>query len=89
MEIEEKEESYLLLEPKFLKENNTFQISVHKCSKSIRRQLAYLFPEQDLDAMLAIPTLQHAECDLVNIGEKVDEEKDKLLENVSVKIFPF
>ncbi|GBF98898.1 methylmalonic aciduria and homocystinuria type D mitochondrial [Raphidocelis subcapitata] len=31
--------------------------------------------------MVVVPTCQRAECDLVNTGDKVDEEKDRLLEN--------
>lgn len=33
--------------------------------------------------LLVIPTCQHAQLDLVQTGEKVEEEKDRLLENVS------
>lgn len=32
--------------------------------------------------LLVIPTCQHAELDLVQTGENVEEEKDRLLENV-------
>ncbi len=33
--------------------------------------------------MLVVPTCQHATLDLVQRGEKVEEEKDRLLERVS------
>lgn len=33
--------------------------------------------------MLVIPTCQHAVMDLVQRGERVEEEKDRLLERVS------
>lgn len=36
----------------------------------------------------AIPTLQHAKYDLVNLGEEIEQEKDDLLENVSEKFHP-
>lgn len=35
-----------------------------------------------LAGLLVIPTCQHAKMDLVQTGEKVEAEKDRLLENV-------
>jgi hypothetical protein len=41
-----------------------------------------VFPGVDLEKLLIVPTCQHAAMDLVQTGEPVDEEKDKLLEKV-------
>jgi hypothetical protein len=41
-----------------------------------------VFPAVNLESMLIVPTCQHAEVDLVNTGERVDQEKDLLLERV-------
>ncbi len=48
----------------------------------IRREVQSVFPKQDLDKLLIVPTCQHADLDLVNTGEKVEGEKDRLLERV-------
>lgn len=52
--------------------------------KRVADQLATIFGPAIGAAsdLLVVPTCQRAECDLVNTGEKVDEEKDRLLENV-------
>jgi hypothetical protein len=44
--------------------------------------VAALFPGTPLDGMLVIPTCQHAAVDLVQMGERVETEKDRLLERV-------
>ena len=42
-----------------------------------------MFPGVDLTGMLAVPTCQHSDVDLVRTGEKIEQEKDRLLERVS------
>ncbi|KAI3429551.1 hypothetical protein D9Q98_005639 [Chlorella vulgaris] len=56
------------------------EYSVHECPRRHRDDVAALFPTTSLDDMLVIPTCQQAELDLVRMGEKVEEEKDRLLE---------
>lgn len=73
-----------LLEPITLKENNSFQLSIHKCSRSIQRYVSYLFNDKNIEDILILPTLQHSNEDLVNIGEKIENEKDRLLINVFI-----
>jgi len=46
------------------------------------REIQSIFPDVDLTNLLIIPTCQQADCDLVTTGEKVDTEKDRLLERV-------
>ena len=41
-----------------------------------------MFPDVDLAGMLIVPTCQQADYDLVRTGEKIDTEKDRLLERV-------
>jgi hypothetical protein len=78
------EEGRTLLSPTFRKEmENNFEFSAHQCTKAVRRQLEYIFPEIPPDeSIYAIPTMQRAKYDLVNIGDEVEKEKDDLLENV-------
>jgi hypothetical protein len=42
-----------------------------------------VFPGVDTSDLLIVPTCQRADLDLVQTGEKVDDEKDRLLERVS------
>jgi hypothetical protein len=77
-------EDGLVLSPIFWKEiGPSFEFSAHQCTKAVRRQLQHIFPEILTDEIIyAIPTLQRSKCDLVNIGDEVEKEKDALLENV-------
>ncbi|GJP30002.1 hypothetical protein CLOM_g22026 [Closterium sp. NIES-68] len=43
-----------------------------------------LFPGQDVSKFLIVPTQQKARVDLVNTGEEVEKEKDRLLETFAV-----
>jgi hypothetical protein len=62
-------------------------ISAHRCSKIFLRELRYVFPEEgDLSDIIAIPTMQWARADLVNVGDEIEAEKDRLLERVR---YPF
>jgi hypothetical protein len=83
------EEEKVILNPIFWNENNDFQFSVHLCTKAVLRQLQHIFPdllnsESIEPTIYAIPTLQHSKHDLVNIGEEIEQEKDRLLESVSL-----
>lgn len=55
------------------------------CPPKIRREVTTVFPQVDLDRLLIVPTCQHAAMDLVQTGERVDVEKDNLLEKVSCR----
>jgi hypothetical protein len=46
------------------------------------REVQSVFPDVDLLGMLVVPTCQQADYDLVRTGEKIDTEKDRLLERV-------
>ncbi|EFN59706.1 hypothetical protein CHLNCDRAFT_133264 [Chlorella variabilis] len=56
------------------------EYSIHECPRRHRDDVAALFPGTSLDGMLVIPTCQHAQMDLVQMGQRVEDEKDRLLE---------
>jgi hypothetical protein len=58
-------------------------ISAHICPKRFTKELQYVFPNTDISNVIAIPTMQFAKNDLVNIGDVIEVEKDRLLEKVS------
>lgn len=58
-------------------------ISAHLCPKRFIKELQYVFPNCDLTDVIAIPTMQFAKSELVNIGDEIEVEKDRLLERVS------
>lgn len=58
-------------------------ISAHICPKRLIKELQYVFPNCDLTNVIAIPTMQFAKNELVNIGDEIEIEKDRLLERVS------
>ena len=73
-----------------LKNDFSFQISIHKCSKSLKSQLSFIFPFlslNDFENLLILPTLQHSKEDLITIGEVVETEKERLLINVQIILF--
>ena len=57
-------------------------ISAHICPKRLTKELQYVFPNCDLTNVIAIPTMQFAKSELVNIGDEIEVEKDRLLERV-------
>lgn len=59
------------------------EYSVHSVPKAHRDDVAAIFPGVDLDRVLVVPTCQRAREDLVTVGEKVEQEKDRLLNTVS------
>ncbi|KAF6259039.1 methylmalonic aciduria and homocystinuria type D protein [Scenedesmus sp. NREL 46B-D3] len=56
------------------------EYSVHACPPAMAREVQSVFPDVDLSGMLIVPTCQQADYDLVRTGEKVELEKDRLLE---------
>ena len=56
-------------------------ISAHVCPKNFIRELQFVFPEEDLTDVIAIPTMQNAKMDLVQVGDEIEIEKDRLLEH--------
>jgi Methylmalonic aciduria and homocystinuria type D protein len=58
-------------------------ISAHICPKRFIKELQYVFPNCDLTNVIVIPTMQFAKNELVNIGDEIEVEKDRLLERVS------
>ena len=54
------------------------------CPPKIHAEVASVLPVVDLSKLLIVPTCQRAAMDLVKVGEDVDVEKDKLLEQVTV-----
>lgn len=46
------------------------------------REVQAIFPEVDLTGVLLVPTCQQATVDLVNVGPRIEDEKDRLLERV-------
>lgn len=56
------------------------EYSVHACPPAMAREVASVFPDVALDGLLVVPTCQQADYDLVRTGEKIDVEKDRLLE---------
>lgn len=57
-------------------------ISAHICPKRFIKELQYVFPNCDISNVIAIPTMQFARNELVNIGDEIEVEKDRLLERV-------
>jgi len=64
------------------------QISIHRATaKPFLREAYTLFPNidwnrDDREEVIAVTTMQHALVNLVKIGDEVEREKDRLLENV-------
>ena len=55
-------------------------ISAHVCPKNFVRELQFVFPDEDLTGVIAIPTMQNAQMELVQVGDEIEVEKDRLLE---------
>uniref|UniRef100_A0A7S3QUV7 Uncharacterized protein n=1 Tax=Dunaliella tertiolecta TaxID=3047 RepID=A0A7S3QUV7_DUNTE len=56
------------------------EYSIHECPAKLRQEVGSVLRGVDLTKLLIVPTCQHAAVDLVQTGEKVDVEKDLLLE---------
>jgi len=59
----------------------TIEISIHQCSKSYIKECEYVYPNINLNNLIAIPTMQKTINDLVSIGPTIEQEKDISLEN--------
>ena len=59
----------------------TLELSMHECSSLFLQELNLIFPDKDLAGLIAMPTMQKSKLDLVGIGEGVELEKDRCLEN--------
>lgn len=80
----------VLLTPTLISQG--MEVSLHTVPKTLRRELVHLFgsdKQVDIDAILAIPTCQKAEVDLVRTGPEVEAEKDRLLLSVSTVVIFF
>ncbi len=85
--------SSTLLPPRLVKLDassfDTIECSVHTLPKPLLREFRHVFGnvhQQNEDMLLlAIPTNQRAQEDLVGVGDHVEQEKDRLL-NVVRKI---
>ena len=56
------------------------EVSLHSLSDAVKRELRVMFPTIDVSSLVAMPTCQKARNDLVNIGQEIETEKDRLLE---------
>jgi hypothetical protein len=57
------------------------EVSAHETRKAFHRELEFVLPGVSLDGgLLAIATMQQARMDLVQVGDDIEQEKDRLLE---------
>lgn len=57
------------------------EVSVHETRKAFQREIDQVLPGVSLEhGLLAIATMQHARHDLVQVGDDIEVEKDRLLE---------
>ena len=72
------------------KKGGLLEASLHTAPRALLRELAFVFPSQDFSesGCLVLPTNQNAAMDLVNIGDAVEDEKDKLLNVVRARSWP-
>ncbi|GAX79736.1 hypothetical protein CEUSTIGMA_g7177.t1 [Chlamydomonas eustigma] len=66
--------------------NSSFglEYSVHLCPSKYSTEVSSVLPSADLSKLLIVPTCQRSVMDLVQTGEEVDVEKDRLLERFMV-----
>jgi hypothetical protein len=58
---------------------NDIEVSAHVPSEAVRRDLRTIFPSQEMGSVIALPTNQRAREDLVGVGPRIEDEKDRLL----------
>lgn len=59
---------------------NLIEISIYESNPSFRRELDYIFPNLKTEKPIyVLPTFQCARIDLVNFGDDVEIEKERLL----------
>lgn len=73
--------STLLAPHKYTTPLGEMEVSVHICRPPFIREVDMVLPNKDLKNLLCIPTMQHAREDLVKVGDEIELEKDRLLEN--------
>ena len=57
------------------------EVSAHMCRSPFINEAKTVLPNNDLANLICIPTMQHAREELVKIGDEIETEKDRLLEN--------
>lgn len=62
------------------KHRDSIEVSLHTLSDAVKKELQVMFPTVDVSELVAMPTCQKAQFELVNVGPEVEEEKDRLLE---------
>ena len=57
------------------------EVSVHETRKAFQREVEFVLPGVSLEnGLLALATMQRARFDLVQVGDDIEQEKDRLLE---------
>jgi hypothetical protein len=59
------------------------EYSMHRCPKSLDKDLRQVFPDlidSDMDKLLIIPTWQPSSMDLAGMGKEIEDEKNRLLD---------
>mmetsp|Transcript_8833 Transcript_8833/g.12418 ORF Transcript_8833/g.12418 Transcript_8833/m.12418 type:complete len:92 (-) Transcript_8833:306-581(-) len=84
MIVEEKSCKFMTYQPPMLLKNG-MEVSVHSCPRQLVREIKHVFHDLSIDfsKCVAILTNQKANSDLVNVGEEIEEEKDRLLNVIS------
>ena len=81
--MEKKWKERVVLKPTEIRKG--FEIAVVRCPKAFVREIAMVFPGQNLEGVLAILTSQKSRLDLCQLGEDIAKEKDELLESFYVE----
>ena len=71
----------LLAPNKYTTPLGEMEVSAHVCRSPFIREVEMVLPNHDLKNLVCIPTMQHAREDLVKVGDEIEVEKDRLLEN--------
>jgi hypothetical protein len=62
-------------------QHGAMEVSMHQCRDAFLREMEMVLPGKPLENLLCVPTMQHAREDLVKVGDNIEVEKDRLLEN--------
>jgi hypothetical protein len=60
---------------------SVIEVSCHELRPAFLREMEGVLPSTDIPGLLAIATMQRSKHDLVQIGENIEIEKDRCLEN--------
>ena len=71
---------------RYMIDENEIEISIHTPSKLFISEIRHVFQNLSLECLLVLPTMQRARMDLLNVGNDVALEKDRLLETVSISV---